>query len=203
MRARKPFVRLKHFLLLIAACFAFNISHAQDELEGGVYAEHFQLGYRSQENFGGILHIPIGAFTLNYQIGLGPKSGGGLYVHAPVGCVVGAWMLGNFSNFRFLTLLGALSIAVPEGVGVYLSEGDKISTHLSVNPLGFDYWYRRDEYEEIGRMSGSVVFRVKMRTNLDFPAYIAPQLAATMIYRADRENFDQFGFRAGVTFGIE
>lgn len=175
---------------------------AQGNFEGGLYAEHYQLGYRAQLNFGIIVHAPLGdRFTLNYQIGLGPKLGGGLYVHAPVGAVAGAFLLANANDFDFLSTVGILTLLVPEGVGMYFGEG-KMKMHASVNPLGFDYWHRRDpNYEEIPKVSGSLVFRVKMNTGMEWPSFIAPQVAGTMIYTPG-ESTSRFGVRAGITIGI-
>ena len=74
--------------------------------------------------------------------------------------------------------------------------------HVSANPLGFDYWLRRDPYFEHGRMSGSVVFRMRLMSNLKWPIFIAPQVAATMIYRLPEDGtLDRYGFRVGVTIG--
>jgi hypothetical protein len=179
---------------------------AQDHIEGGLYLEHYQLGYRSQQQIGGQLHIGIGdRFTLNWQMGIGPAAEGGFYAHAPAGFIGGMKIMrvqSQYGQGNFLNYLGALLLVCPEGIGYYATEG-KMRMHVSVNPLGFDYWYRRDPYFEHGRMSGSVVVRCRLMSNLKWPIYLAPQIAASFIYRLpDDGTLDRIGFRAGVTIGF-
>lgn len=195
--------RITLFLLLSVLSFR---SSAQDHIEGGLYVEHFQLGYRSQQQIGGQLHIGIwDRFTLNWQMGIGPSAEGGFYAHAPAGFIGGMKLMRAQSQYgqgNFLNYLGALLLVCPEGVGYYVTEG-KMRMHVSLNPMGFDYWYRGNPYFEHGRMSGSVVFRCRLMSNLKWPIYLAPQIAATVIYRLPEDGtLDRIGFRAGVTIGF-
>lgn len=197
---------MKARLLLFAVIILFPVMiKAQDHFEGGLYAEYFQLGYRSQQQIGGQLHMGIGdRFTLNWQAGIGISNEGGFYGHAPAGFVGGMKLLRDRSIYTqgsVWNYLGTLLLVMPEGVGYYITEG-KMRMHVSANPLGFDYWLRRDPYFEHGRMSGSVVFRMRLMSNLKWPIFIAPQVAATMIYRLPEDGtLDRYGFRVGVTIG--
>lgn len=181
-------------------------SAAQGGIEGGLYFEHFQLGYRGQTSVGGMLHVPVGdRFTLNYQANIGLYSGRGFYAHAPVGAVAGIWLLthtrgGGLNNL--VNGLGALLVIIPEGAGMYVTE-NRLKMHVSVNPLGFEYWRRwGGQGEETGKMSCNVVARFKMPTNLKWNIYVAPQVAGTIIYTPG-EKTDRFGVKAGVTFGFD
>lgn len=195
-------------LALLLSFLSFRVA-SQDFVEGGLYAEHFQLGYRSQQQIGGILHVGVmERFTLNWQIGIGPSAEGGIYAHAPAGFVGGMKLMRDqgshpiINSFPLFNNLGFLLLLCPEGVGYYVTEG-KMRIHVSVNPLGFDYWLRRDPYFEHGRMSGSVVIRGRLMSNLKWPVYIAPQIAGTFIYRLPEDGtLERIGFRAGVTIGF-
>lgn len=193
---------MKRFLLFVCVLVPFLSAQAQGGIEGGFYAEHFQLGYRSQQSFGGILHYPISdRFTLNYQIGIGPAQGGGIYIHAPAVAVAGAFLLSQAADVRALGALGALALVIPEGVGMYVGNG-KLKPHISINPLGCDYWHRRDPYEEFTKMSCSMIVRFKMRTNLSVPVYVAPQIGGVFVYTPG-ELTERFGFRAGIAIGFD
>jgi len=199
-------MKSRYILFLLLFFFSFRSSAQIDHIEGGLYVEHFQLGYRSQQQIGGQLHIGIWErFTLNWQIGIGPAAEGGFYAHLPAGMVGGIKLMRDrpwFNSIPMLNNLGVLLMVCPEGVGYYVTEG-KMRMHVSVNPLGFDYWLRRDPNFEHGRMSGSVVFRCRLMSNLKWPIYIAPQETATVIYRLpDDGTLDRIGFRAGVTIGF-
>jgi hypothetical protein len=176
-------------------------------VEGGFYAEYFQLGDRSFNNFGGILHLPIGdRWTLNYHIGFGTSLNRGIFVHATAGTVSGIWVLNEMQGTGIrVGYLSFLLCIVPEGVGYYLpnkSEHPKFLTHISVNPLGVEYFYNNRTHEEWGKMSCDVVARFKMQTSLKFPGYLAPHIAATWIYTPGATT-SQFGLKAGITIGFE
>lgn len=186
------------FLSSSLAAFSF----AQGGVEGGLYANYFQLGYRGQTSFGGQLHIPIGdVFTLNYRLSLGP-SNGGLYVHAPAGAVAGGWLISNFNESELLGAIGFLMFAVPEGVGGYIKSEGKFRPYVSLNPLGIEYWHKKDPYEEFAKMSCNATFRMKMTTGVSWLHYIAPEVSATYIYTPGTLT-ERIGFHIGITFGYQ
>jgi hypothetical protein len=198
--------RLTLFLLL--SFLSYRVS-AQEWFEGGLYAEHYQLGSRSQQQFGGILHIGIGErFTLNYQLGIGPALDGGFYFHGTAGIVGGYKLMREQQSRPIINVLpwannlGVLLCAIPEGVGYYATDG-KMRMHVSLNPLGFDYWRDRNTGFEHGRMVGTMMIRCRLMSNLKFPIYIAPQIGASFIYRLPEDGtLERIGFRAGVTIGF-
>ncbi len=197
---------MKKFIFSFILIFSpFVFLRGQGNMEGGLYAEYFQLGDRGFQDFGGIFHYPFkDRFTLNYQIGFGTSINGGFFFHAPGGVVAGIFLLDqipilSYGNIGYLT---ALLCVVPEGVGYYLPTKGKIATHLSVNPLSVEYFYKSEPHEEWGKLSCSVVARFKMQTNLKIPTYISPQIAGTMIYSPGHSTA-RYGIRAGVTIGFE
>lgn len=195
-------------LFLLLSFLSYRAS-AQDWFEGGLYAEHYQLGYRSQQQYGGIFHVGLGErFTLNWQIGIGPTAQGGFYFHAPAG-VIGGYKLMREQNSRpiisvlpWANNLALLLFVIPEGVGYYATEG-KMRLHISLNPLGFDYMNKLDNDIVHGRMVGTMMIRCRLMSNLKIPIYIAPQIGASFIYRLpDDGTLERIGFRAGVTIGL-
>ncbi|HTL83514.1 MAG TPA: hypothetical protein VL651_17480 [Bacteroidia bacterium] len=197
---------MKRILLLFLFSFLFfnapaQAPQGQGKLEGGFYAEYYQLGNNGQEQFGGILHIPIGdRFTLNYQLGIGPRIGGGFYVHSPPGVIVAGWLLINSGNLGAFDYLGFLSIAIPQGVGMYFGKG-KIISHFSIDPLSVDYWRKSFPEEEKWKLGCNFTYRAKMISDLKYPIYMAPQVTVTYLYLPG--SLSPFGVRAGIAIGLE
>lgn len=193
----------KTFAIVLLSLSGICLS-AQGKVEGGFYAEYFQLGERSFNDFGGMLHIPIGDVgTLNYHIGFGTSLNGGLFVHSTGGAAAGFWILNKLggSGLR-VGYLSFLLCLVPEGAGIYLPSKGKFKTHLSVNPLSVEYYYKGDPHQEWGKLGCDVVARFKMKPNFKYPIYLAPQVSGTVIYTPG-ETTSQFGIKAGVTIGFE
>ena len=200
-------MKARFTLFLLLSFLSFRAS-AQEWFEGGVYAEHYQLGYRSQQQYGGIFHVGIGErFTLNWQIGIGPAAEGGYYFHCNAGLVGGFKLMRAGARPIFQALPWAnnaavLLCALPEGVGYYATDG-KMRLHVSLNPFGFDYWNALDDEIVHGRMVGTMMIRCRLKSNLKFPIYIAPQIGASFIYRLPEDGtLERIGFRAGVTIGL-
>ncbi len=193
----------KTLALFMLSFFSISI-FAQGNVEGGFYVEYFQLGERGFTDFGGMLHVPIGEkVTLNYHLGFGTSTNGGIFVHATGGAVAGFWVLNKLGGSGLqVGYLSFLFCLVPEGVGVYLPAKNKITTHISVNPLSVEYYYKSSPNEEWGKLGCDVVARFKMQTGLKFPNYAAPQIAGTWIYTPGLST-GKFGIKAGVTFGFE
>ena len=193
----------KALAVLLLSFFSITL-FSQGKIEGGFYAGYFQLGDRSFNDFGGMLHIPVGdRATLNYHLGFGTSLNSGIYVHCTGGMVAGFWVLNklNGSGFR-AGYLSFLLCLVPEGVGLYLPSKGKFTTHISINPLSVEYFYRPRTGEEWGKMGCDIVARFKMRSSFDLPVYFAPQVAATVIYTPGQTT-SKFGLKAGFTLGFE
>lgn len=186
------------FLLSVSPAPVFS----QGVIEGGVYANYFQLGYRGQPSFGAQLHIPLGdIFTVNYRVSLGP-SNGGLYLHVPAGMVAGGWLVSESNGAEYIQVISFLLVAVPEGAGVYIPSKGKLRPYVSLNPLGIEYWHRREPYDEAMKMSCNASFRLKMETGQNWLHYVAPEISATYIYTPGALT-SRLGFHVGVTFGYQ
>ncbi|GAB4150010.1 MAG: hypothetical protein Fur0041_22880 [Bacteroidia bacterium] len=198
---------MKKYLVafLFFLSFGFHSLKAQmtsPSVELGFYTEYFQIGYRAQQQFGFIFHYRLNdRFTLNWQAGIGPSTVGGFYVHAPVGAAVGGWIIQNSGLGSWWKGIGVLTMLIPEGVGMYVSEG-KFPVHISVNPLGLDYWYRNNPYQELGKMSGSVMCRMVYRKKIkETNYYFAPQAGGSLLYNPENK-IDRLGLKIGVTIGF-
>ena len=195
-------MKKKSFFILLFF-FSTKFIFAQGKIEGGLYGEYFQLGDKGFQELGGMLHIPFAErFTINYQLTFGTSYNGGFFVHAPGGVVAYLWLSEHIPNFGGISYFTTLLCVVPEGVGYYLPTKGKLLTHLSINPLGVEYFYHGSVGEEWGKLGCSFVARCKMQTNLKIPTYIAPQIAATYIYTPGRTTAP-VGVRVGVTIGFE
>lgn len=197
------FLKPKTLAAIVLSFFSFN-GFSQSKIEGGFYAGYFQLGERGFNEFGAMLHVPVGSVTLNYHLGFGTSLNSGLYVHSPAGMAAGFVILkelgGTGQRIGYLSFLLCL---VPEGVGMYLPmKGKNLSAHVSVNPLSVEYFYRGRTGEEWGKMGCDVVARFKLSGALGKSIYFAPQLAGTVIYTPG-ETTSRFGIKAGFTLGFE
>lgn len=166
-----------------------------------VVIDYFHVGNRDQFSVGSMLQLPIGErFSLNYQLAVGYKPGGGVYVHTHAGGYAFAYTLARTIEHPTIRSIGILFVFIPEGIGFYPDEAKKY--HISVNPLGLDYWHHKEPFEEITKLTGTITIHRKFFTNAKFPAFIAPYIAASMIYKPDA-HFDKFGFRCGILLGMK
>jgi hypothetical protein len=190
-------------LTLLLALSAHLPTYAQEELEFALRAEQSFFGNRIQQLYGLDVYVPLGErFTVDWQVGIGPQQKGGYHAHAPIGLVSGAWLLGNLGggDRTIINVVGVLLLVLPEGMGVYLNTEGRFRNHISLHPLGFEYWYRRQPYDELGKIAGTIQYRLKAIPKEDWPIYIAPTFAATMIYKPEN-RIEQWGFRIGLTIG--
>jgi hypothetical protein len=190
-------------LILVLAC-SFSLSlKAQGGIELGVHAEQSFFGNRQQQSYGFNLYLPVGdIFTVDWQLGIGPRTKGGFYSHTPGGIVPGAFILSQFGGVerRFWNVTGLLLMILPEGMGVYANQEGRFRHHFAIHPLGFDYWYRRNPYDEVGKLTGTIQYRLKVVPNEERGLFISPTVGAAMVYNPD-SRIDRWGLRVGITIG--
>ncbi|MCU0435485.1 MAG: hypothetical protein MUC87_18650 [Bacteroidia bacterium] len=189
------------FSLLMVSLSALR---AQGTMEGGVFAEQSFFGSRVQQMYGLSFYLPVrNKFTLNWNLGIGPQTKGGIYAHAPAGLVTGVWLLSQFGGVdrRVMNAAGVLLAVLPEGVGLYLNEEGRFRHHLSFNLLGMDYWYRQNPYNEVGKLSATIQYRLKALLREDLNFFISPTAGVTMIYNPEN-RISRWGIRLGVCIGL-
>jgi hypothetical protein len=197
------FCRMKRIPLLLFFCLLFTgkIFSQDNGFDIGIIADHRQFSDQYMQSFGLNAYINFDRLTINYQLSIGPASRGGFYVHAPAGAALGGFLLSkvdsNNFGYRILGIAGIISMVVPEGIGYYLSENDKFSTQLIANPLGYEYWKRKNPYEEDWALSGTFLFRFKYFVLPQYHVFIAPEIGPSWIYK----NGD-IGLKFGVAMGI-
>lgn len=101
---------------------------------------------------------------------------------------------------KAVTWLAILTAIVPEGVGCYADEDRNY--HIAVNPLGFDYWHKKEPYEESVKLSGTIQFSAKLPAFKNFPMRVSPYAAATMLYKSDAV-LSRYGFHFGIMLSPE
>jgi hypothetical protein len=194
----KPF-KLLFFLGLMT--FVSISTYAQNEMYGGITLEQLTYNKSSMYSIGADVYAPFGdRFTLNYSLKLGFSKDYSIAFHSPVSTLLGTYLLALNGELPGIASLGLLCLAIPEGVGVYLGP-DGQALHLSVNPLGMDYFESPDKALDYIGMSCSAVARIHYKMKSYFPSYITPMVG--LYYRYGQSNFsEQYGIRFGVSFGV-
>ena len=195
---------MKQFkLLFILGLLSFcSISiQAQNEMYGGITLEQLTYNKSSVYSIGADVYAPFGdRFTLNYSVKLGFSKDYNIVFHSPVSTLLGTYLLALNSDYPGIATLGLICLAIPEGVGMYVGP-DGHALHLSVNPLGMDYFGSPDQSLDYVGMSCSAVARIHYKLKSHFPSYITPMVG--LYYRYGQTNFgDQYGVRFGVSFGL-
>lgn len=195
---------MKQFkLLFILVLFLPSILFAQEQndMYGGITLEQLTYNKTSVYSIGADVYAPIGnRFTLNYSAKLGFSKDYNIVFHSPVSTLLGTYLLALNPDYPGIATLGLICLAIPEGVGMYLGP-DGQALHLSVNPLGMDYFGSPDQTLDYVGMSCSAVARIHYKLNSYFPSYITPMVG--LYYRYGQANFgDQYGIRFGVSFGV-
>jgi len=191
----------KFLFLLGILAFKPIIIDGQKDLYGGITVEQLTYKKSSIYSAGADIFAPIGErFTLNYSFKLGFSKDYNITFHSPVSTLLGAYLLALNSDFPGIAALGLVCLAIPEGFGVYLGP-DGQALHLSMNPLGMDYFGSPDQTLDYVGMSCSAVARIHYKLKSHFPSYITPMIA--LYYRYGQTNCsDQYGIRFGVSFGL-
>jgi len=195
---------MKFFRLLILVGILALISRSvqgQNDLYGGITFENLTYNKSSVYSIGTDFYAPFGdRYTLNYSFKLGLSKDNSFVFHSSVSTLLGTYLLALNSDYPGIATLGLICLAIPEGVGMYLGQ-DGQALHLSVNPLGMDYFSAGDFTQEYIGMSCSAVARVHYKLKSHFPSYITPMAGLYYRYNQSAIN-EQYGVRLGVSFGI-
>lgn len=195
---------MKFFRLLILVgilSFVSSPARCQNELYGGITFENLTYNKSSFYSIGTDIYAPFGdRFTLNYSFKLGFSKDHSFAFHSSVSTLLGSYLLALNGNYPGIATLGLICLAIPEGVGMYMGP-DGQALHLSVNPLGMDYFSAGDFTQEYVGMSCSAVARVHYKLKSHFPSYITPMVGLYYRYKQTTIN-EQYGIRVGVSFGV-
>ena len=194
---------LKKVFLFFSLLIAFT-NRAQESVSValiGEYAENFSI----QNYSGGFqIEVPIGDnFTLNYKGLIGGSTTKTLYVHAPVGAAFGTILLRYLgsSNSSGINAVGAILIAIPEGITFYPKPDAKIRTGIYLAPLGADYWYKRNNYEYF-RFCGELGGKVKIPLGGGDKIDLLLQGGVRYLYRNKYVDPVFFHAGAGISFNF-
>lgn len=191
--------KLLFILVLCLPCISF--AQEQNDMYGGITLEQLTYNRSSVYSIGTDVFAPIGnRFTLNYSFKLGFSKDYNIAFHSPISTLLGTYLLALNPDYPGIGTLGLICLAIPEGVGMYVGP-DGQALHLSVNPLGMDYFSSPDQSLDYVGLSCSAVARIHYKMKSYFPSYITPMVG--LYYRYGQASFgDQYGIRFGVSFGI-
>ena len=181
--------------------FTSKTGFTQRDLYGGITFENLTYNKSSVYLIGTDLYAPFkDRFTLNYSFKLGLSKDHSFVFHSSVSTLLGTYLLALNGDYPGIATLGLICLAIPEGVGVYLGQ-DGQAVHLSVNPLGMDYFSAGDFTQEYIGMSCSAVARIHYKLKSYFPSFITPMVGLYYRYNQSAIN-EQYGVRFGVSFGL-
>ncbi|MFM1771392.1 MAG: hypothetical protein RLZZ71_534 [Bacteroidota bacterium] len=190
-------------LLAIVGILALEttVAKGQNDMYGGITFEQLTYNKSSVYSIGTDVFAPFAnRFTLNYSFKIGLSKDKSFMFHSSVSTLLGTYLLALNGDYPGIATLGLICLAIPEGVGMYMGQ-DGQALHLSVNPLGMDYFSAGDFTQEYIGMSCSAVARVHYKLKSHVPSYITPMVGLYYRYNQSSIN-EQYGVRFGVSFGL-
>jgi hypothetical protein len=125
--------------------------------------------------------------------------GNGIYVRGSAGLMLGGALIGaSGEEGGVLVAIGAITMLLPEGVGVYVGN-DKRKIHIGINPLAAEYRFIPQPKSEWSQLSGNICVRGEFPMEWGNVNFISPYLAT--FYNYDAVN--PFGVRAGISVGFK
>jgi hypothetical protein len=190
------------FLILVGTLsLATTAASSQKDMYGGITFENLTYNKSSVYSIGTDIYAPFGdRFTLNYSFKIGFSKDNSFAFHSSVSTLLGTYLLALNGDYPGIATLGLICLAIPEGVGMYMGQ-DGQALHLSLNPLGMDYFSAGDFTQEYIGMSCSAVARIHYKLKSHIPSYITPMVGLYYRYKQTSLN-EQYGIRVGVSFGL-
>ena len=191
----------KLFTLVGTLSLISPITSGQNDMYGGITFENLTYNNSSVYSIGTDFYAPFGdRYTLNYSFKLGLSKDKSFVFHSSVSTLLGTYLLALNGDYPGIATLGLICLAIPEGVGMYMGQ-DGQALHLSVNPLGMDYFSAGDFTQEYVGMSCSAIARIHYKLKSHVPSYITPMVGLYYRYKQTSIN-EQYGIRVGVSFGL-
>lgn len=151
----------------IVLCLIFSTCClAQNNSRLGIITEYSD-NLTTRNMSGGItLEIFLGEehnFALNYKFTAGASTDKAFYFHSTLGGSAGGYLLSKigFLEIKAVNALGLLLCFIPEGITYYPNPDSKLGAGFYINPIGSDYWYKRNNYEKFnvsGEVGGKLLF---------------------------------------------
>ena len=195
-------MKVLRLLIIFGILFLLSrVAQGQNDLYGGITFENLTYNKSSVYSIGTDLYAPLGnRFTLNYSFKLGLSKDRSFVFHSSVSTLLGTYLLALNGDYPGIATLGLICLAIPEGVGMYMGR-DGQAMHISLNPLGMDYFSAGDFTQEYIGMSCSAVARIHYKLKSHIPSYITPMVGLYYRYKQTSLN-EQYGIRIGVSFGL-
>lgn len=194
-------MRYFNVLLIMALLpfYTFSQESRNSYLSGAISGEYSQTNHSGYGSVGLDAWIPIKKkFTLNYGIRMGIP-GNGIYVRGSAGLMLGGALIGaSGEEGGLLVAIGAITMLLPEGVGVYVGN-DKRKIHIGINPLAAEYRFIPQPKSEWSQLSGNICVRGEFPMEWGNVNFISPYFAT--FYNYDAVN--PFGVRAGISVGFK
>ena len=134
-------MKVLRLLIIFGILFLLSrVAQGQNDLYGGITFENLTFNKSSIYSIGTDFYAPFGdRYTLNYSFKLGLSKDHSFVFHSSVSTLLGTYLLALNGDYPGIAALGLICLAIPEGVGMYMGQ-DGQALHLSVNPLGMDYF---------------------------------------------------------------
>ncbi len=193
---------MKLLSLFVLLSFSISLKSQEEGIDIGIIADYHQLPNRSMESFGLQAYYHIDRFTLNYQLSVGPNLEGGIYVHATGGMAAAGFIFSRIDSTQRIigggmAVVGVICMLIPEGIGYEIKQSEKLNADIILNPLGYEYWKRKDPYLEEWSLSATAMFRLKYMIFPKQNVFLAPQAGVSYMYKTGL-----LGFKAGIMIGI-
>lgn len=145
----------------IVLCLIFSTCClAQSNSRLGIIVEYSENSVIRNFSGGINLEILVGKenhFALNYKFTAGASSDKAFYFHSTLGGSAGGYLLSKlgYIDFEAINALGLFLCFIPEGITYYPNPDSKLGAGFYLNPIGSDYWFKRNNYEKFN-VSGEI-----------------------------------------------
>lgn len=185
----------------VVLCLLISISStAQNKMRLGALAEYSENSIIRNGSIGINLEILLGKeqkIALNYKFLVGASSDKAFYFHSTLGGFSGGYLLSKLGkeDFKTINTIGLLLCFAPEGLTYYPNPDIKLSPGFYINPLGSDYWFKKNSYENFkvsSELGGKLLFNQSQKISL--------QAHVGLRYLYGHQNMNPIFITAG--FGI-
>ena len=189
---------MKHILILFFI-LKLSVATAKIGIEGGAYGEYFRTyvpftGGKFIFSGGVVVYVQLGKYiTLNYRFGGGNYSSEYRYIHCPASWGVAGYLINNNGN-----IWGSFLGIIPEGIGFYTRK-DHSGVHIALNPLSLEYFYKRNDWDDIYVLHPEAICRYRFRKESKFQM-ISPYAGLGVFSSYHQRKFPDFKIGLSISF---